>query len=124
VPIKANKEVVHIDKTNNKVLVRGVLDTTFNERQIFIKATGNESGNLSLMIIDNQESYKSLFKVSYMDKVHGKQNNMAMFGIFSKVALQEKEIIESLGFDICETQLIESSSFDSRVYESNAKMQT
>jgi len=123
VRINANKEVEHIDKKSHTILHSGVVDTTFNEYQSIIQTTDHQSGNLMLMMIDNQESYKSLFKVSHIDKEKGRYRNMASFGILSRKELSKYEIIEVLGDDVTQTQLIENRDFEDKVNKFHLRVQ-
>jgi len=115
VTIKVNGEVKCLDRRNNVLLLKGILDSTFNENQSFIKSTANKSKNLSLILLDNREIHKQVFRVSMMDKQHGRQGNMATFGIFSRVELQEDDIQDALGSNVDETRLLDNQQLEDKV---------
>ncbi|MBU1667677.1 hypothetical protein KKC13_04605 [bacterium] len=124
VNIQTNGEVECINKNDKVLLLSGTLDSTYNQNQSFIITTANESRNLSIVLLDNREIHKQVFRVTMIDKQHGRQGNMATFGIFSRSELEKKDIRYALGNNVDETRLLENQKLEIRVNELDMKVKS
>ena len=113
--IESSGEVYFYNEKYKDLNFKGMVDTTYSNNQSFIKASAKKSNNLTLIFIENRDIHKEVFKVSLLDKQRGIHRNMASFGIFSRVALLESEVIKALGEDVKETRFMEQDGFDKRI---------
>ena len=98
----------------NKEYFMGHINTQYNKHQAFIHLTSLDSHTLSLIVINKENIYKDIFKVSMIDKQVGTNYEMATFGIFSKIKLDEKVAKGLLG-NIDEVMLRESIGLEERI---------
>ena len=94
--IDRNGEVKYIDN-NGKVLLSGMINTTFNKKQPFIYLTDIDSESLALITFDIKDIYRGIFRVAILDKKLSSSFNMVSFGFFSKEKLQNSLVKEILG---------------------------
>jgi len=92
----------------------GYINTEYNKHQAFIYLTSLDSHTLSIIVINKENIYKDIFKVSMIDKKVGTNYDMATFGIFSKIELDEKVVKDLLG-NIDEVMLRENIALEQRI---------
>ena len=93
--IKVNGEVTYIDE--DKIVLKGVINTTFNKKHPFMYLTAIDSGSLALITFDERDIYRGIFKAPILDKQISSSRNMASFGFFSKEKLDDLLIKKILG---------------------------
>jgi hypothetical protein len=71
---------------------------------------------LALIIIDHQNIYKDIFKVTMIRKQFGTTLDMVTFGIFSRKELDETLVKKALG-NVNEVMLRESIELEQRINE-------
>lgn len=109
--IKGDGEVTYIDE--GKVVLRGVINTTFNKKHPFIYLTAIDSGSLALITFEEVDIYRGIFKAPILDKQLSSHLNMASFGFFSKERLDNSLIKNILGEE--NKILLEEDDIQSRI---------
>jgi len=113
--------IIHKDATahykyKNMTQHSGTIDTKYNQNQSYIRFTNHDSQHLALIMIDNENLYKDVFKVTMMRKQFGLKLDMAQFGIFSRKKLDEVLVKKALG-KIDETMMRENIELENRINE-------
>ena len=113
--------IIHKDATvhykyKNMTQYSGTIDTKYNQNQSYIRFINYDSQHLALIMIDNENLYKDVFKVTMMRKQFGLKLDMAQFGIFSRKKLDEVLVKKALG-KIDETMMRENIELENRINE-------
>jgi len=109
--IERSGEVKYID--GDRVVLKGVINTTFNKRHPFIYLTAIDSKSLALITFDENDIYRKIFKAPILDKQLSSSLNMASFGFFSKEKLDEVVVKKILGEE--NKILLEEDDIQSRI---------
>ena len=110
--IERDGEVTYVDD-NGKVVLKGVINTTFNKKHPFIYLTTIDSESLALITFDAINIYKGIFKAPILDKQLSYSLNMISFGFFSKEKLEDSLIKKILGEE--NKILLEEDGIESRI---------
>ena len=111
--IESSGEVKYMD--GDRVVLKGVINTTFNKKHPFIYLTAIESKTLALITFDESDIYRKIFKASLLDKQLSYMFNMVSFGFFSKEKLDDLVVKNILGEE--NKILLEEDDIQGRINE-------
>ena len=110
--IERDGEVKYIDN-DGRVVLKGVINTTFNKKHPFIYLTAINSESLALITFNENDVYLGIFKAPMLDKQLSYSLNMASFGFFSREKLEDSLIKKILGEE--NKILLEEDDIQSRI---------
>jgi hypothetical protein len=111
--IESSGEVKYMD--GDRVVLKGVINTTFNKKHPFIYLTAIESKTLALITFDESDIYRKIFKAPLLDKQLSYMFHMVSFGFFSKEKLDNLVVKNILGEE--NKILLEEDDIQGRINE-------
>jgi len=93
--ISADAQVKFIE--DNGEIFTGIIDTTFNPKQSIITVIGRNANSTSILVFDNLDIIKKVFKATLIDKQKGTNLDFVSCGIFSKNEIEENLVKFILG---------------------------
>jgi len=102
VHIHSDKTVEYIrksigDNKGNMLKRYGDIDTTYNKHQSYMRIVDEKTDELALLLINNKEVYKGIFRVNLMTQVFGTMDNSLEYCILAKNALEEEQLRNLFG---------------------------